>query len=746
MALAMSRQADGTAGQDALKGVKSPSVQFGPANRNHYDARDWAVTTSTTREQPFTEEILPDVNAPMRKHHGYEPRFLKPSLAGDYLSSFLTIAHAIPLAREALLASKYDLMSYGQDADWWRGHAINLSTITTDDVNIESISSASMHISRNYIIEMQRLMAFLDSSDRSYACTEGLLRLPNHADTEGLSSPESILDRVMHQWESAVQPTQDVSHVFHSVIGNTNPEAIRTPHMWSLPLNISIDDRPENGVLTLTDIMTNALWETDPNDPNQWDTFIEQEAKVLAMRITQDEPVTDKLQIIAPSELYIDKYLKANIEATRHIRRDMVGLRRRIIQIETIQNRLVKMDHPSKIEKVELSALVKSAMAFLMGTTREAVIAENDARGIDIPVQQIYLPQKEQYDYNMVALKLEEILNSVFQRLKVLEDEKQKTKDLLAGLVSSRPEGFNGMEHRYALRGVSTKPNITYILKPRPVITSDDGMTKTYANTDFDDEDAPEGWMWWRLEYDTSSAMPRILKTESTQDDVLRAAELEHTSALLVYASDDAMSTPEIPSELSQPLKEFIKNDNNLFQQDLLNQETPPTSYNWANNNNNSNNDGWIDVYSPRSAKRRESNGSTFVNHEDVLDQDPPPYDFGANGSYTWNDQVALGASDQDHFIHSSHNNGGWNSPEAHEIRLDEEIIDVQHERGRVSPSIPDVEQDQQQMTLATAGVKRQHGSADTITDSSAQEPKKNSTEARKDSLDKVAGGHNSTL
>ena len=76
-----------------------------------------------------------------------------------------------------------------------------------------------------------------------------------------------------------------------------------------------------------------------------------------------------------------------------------------------------------------------------------------------------------------------------------------------------------------------------------------------------DDEDVPEGMQWWRIEYDIQVSGAKVMKTvcvknlswlhdandrrwqKSTQDDVIRAAELEHNQALLVYASDGAIST-----------------------------------------------------------------------------------------------------------------------------------------------------------------------------------------------------------
>jgi hypothetical protein len=74
---------------------------------------------------------------------------------------------------------------------------------------------------------------------------------------------------------------------------------------------------------------------------------------------------------------------------------------------------------------------------------------------------------------------------------------------------------------------------------------------------------------WWRLDYDSATLHPRISRTPAEDYDVLRAVELEHNSALLVYASDAATSFDNYNPLLPQPLADFIARDNANFQSDL---------------------------------------------------------------------------------------------------------------------------------------------------------------------------------
>lgn len=135
---------------------------FGPATKTHYEEQQWALTH-------VAQEVIPDVPARERKHTQFEPRTLKYLADGDYTPNLLSICHAIPKAKEALLIRQQPKADYGYDADWWRGHAIAMPRIvhTTvgghadiiNDGQTTELSSGSVAISEETMERMLEPLA-----------------------------------------------------------------------------------------------------------------------------------------------------------------------------------------------------------------------------------------------------------------------------------------------------------------------------------------------------------------------------------------------------------------------------------------------------------------------------------------------------------------------------------------------------------------------------------------------------------
>ncbi|KAG9973707.1 hypothetical protein KCU98_g12463, partial [Aureobasidium melanogenum] len=206
----------------------------------------------------------------------------------------------------------------------------------------------------------------------------------------------------------------------------------------------------------------------------------------------------------------------------------------------------------------------------------------------------------------------------------------------------------DSLKHRYSLRGVSTKTHVTYLLRPRD--PSDTAMV--------DDEDAPEGMQWWRIEYDVQVHGAKVIKTKSTQDDVVRAVELEHNQALLVYASDYAISD-EHEVELTSALDEFIHYDDENF-----NSELETSGF------------GHVNVYPAYEGvqQRRDSGDSTAVN----FDEGPPGYELPPYDPNVEYGRIPINVQgSKDVAMYEGH------SPPIHEIRLEQE--EVQQEADDIS-------------------------------------------------------------
>ena len=111
--------------------------------------------------------------------------------------------------------------------------------------------------------------------------------------------------------------------------------------------------------------------------------------------------------------------------------------------------------------------------------------------------------------------------------------------------------------HRYTLRGVRTTSHTVYVLeKARPEDENDMLLP------------AADDWQWWKLDYDTTSVSP-IQTTKVEEIEVLQAASFDSRNALLVYASDRALSYDHAP--LPTQLHNFVRTDNLAFQSEIDN-------------------------------------------------------------------------------------------------------------------------------------------------------------------------------
>ncbi|PSK56710.1 hypothetical protein B9Z65_6334 [Elsinoe australis] len=706
-ALANSRQDLGYAGQESGVVSAAGRVQshFKPATQSQYDPSQWSMVPTSATNVHEAREIIPDVEPSARRNDGYEPRFLKHTASGDYLPALLTIAHSIPLAREVLLMRSCPQSNYGQDADWWRGHAIKLPQIVSTD------TGAPIHTAnadeQAMVSEMQRLIAFLDSSDRSYASTETLSKLAEDLSRRVEMVTDTSLDRTLCGWEVACatlaaedqQEIPGLDQLFHSIVGTSSPEGVRTPHMWTLPL--ATPDRPPSGELTLADVMDQTLWDMDPDEDNFCDTYMERCADILPMRIVEDNPGQNKLNLVIPASMYVDKYLKENIEPTREVRKSMARAKRRIAQLESLQHELANVRHPTKDENLGALDIVKATRDYFTGASRDAVLAENESRGIDLPADSLALPEQEQAAHTVMAEKLATLWESITAKIQLLEEEKLKAKKTLSQLSQDTPPGLSQdrLKHHYTLRGVSTKPNVIYLLRPRPnpsnpnpseamdTTTTTSTLPPSAQDPNEDDPEAPPGWQWWRIELDINLTNSRILKTESTTDDVLRAVELEHNAALLVYASDRAINHPS-DATLPEALRRFVERDNREFEAELNGGASSGVVEELGHSS-------WHDYGG--ATGRRGSGGSTMVNFDDEREEELPAYSFEQDkGSYGagggWGNEKSGQAQEMEYQSYPGYdgqgqgygydgpaqtdargNVGGWESPEAHEIRLDEE-------------------------------------------------------------------------
>jgi len=147
---------------------------FMPAEENKdYDPNQWALTTTVTKE--VARELSPHE----RMRQSGCPAFFKPSAASYNLANALTILHSIPKAREAFLSRPHVLQYYRHQPDWWSGERIETPRV----INVDGYKPRFCE-AEDEIAEIQRLMAFLDGTDRAYATVDVLSAMPRVREQE----------------------------------------------------------------------------------------------------------------------------------------------------------------------------------------------------------------------------------------------------------------------------------------------------------------------------------------------------------------------------------------------------------------------------------------------------------------------------------------------------------------------------------------------------------------------------------
>lgn len=332
--------------------ITTQGTQFGPANREYYDTASWAITTY---RDPETKEecVHPDPEERMRRGL---PAFLRPSKNVDSLGALLTILHAIPLAREALLSRDKLIPDYGYHPHWWNGTRIHAPSPSpsADGAN------PTMDAPDEVLLETQRLMAFLDGTKRSYGSVDALANLLSAR----RDAPRNFLPEFLIKWQLAACPLDEdrrSGSIFESAIHRKFSISDADPTLLLFPnADLSFEvDRAD----TLYDVIDTNLWPDTP-DNRAHEAWMDTVAPVFIMRLstrsTSDEPIGVKI----PPVWYPDRYMESNKEFTQQLRTyrleaeaELERLEKLILKYSTAQLPSGQaMSFKSLLEKTSLAA------------------------------------------------------------------------------------------------------------------------------------------------------------------------------------------------------------------------------------------------------------------------------------------------------------------------------------------------------------------------------------------------------
>lgn len=297
-------------------GVTDAHKHFGPANRPEYNPAEWAMVPSNR---------LDEDPAPLDRKRSHDtPAFLRnrdPAWKPSRLGGILMIFHAIPMARKALLRTgREPEYGYGNNPNWWKGDAILPPYLqSTKDAQQDGVW-ASSDFFPPLSDELHRLVAFLDSTDRSYGTADVIGDIRSAAQGSG-DRERSFFEQL--ELEPASEPFTASVDIFP---GGEDPAYAQSS---SFTLLDSQATRKEVQAITdkfcVEDLLNFIFFGSplaDQNNPTRDRTaMITAAPQVLVFRSTSECPLPENVQV--EETLYLDRYMSRNAETVREEKKQL---------------------------------------------------------------------------------------------------------------------------------------------------------------------------------------------------------------------------------------------------------------------------------------------------------------------------------------------------------------------------------------------------------------------------------------
>lgn len=374
----------------------------------YYDNANWAMTVSSNRE------VLENPSADCRKREADVPAMIKPITTGSigehYLPALMVILHAIPMAKEALLARDLLLPDYGNDKTWWDGDPIQATRIVhLEDVMADFTGEDLVH-------ETQRIMAFLEKTERAYGSTR------NIADIEAIktaSPPMDIKENVfLSIWRSAVQKTQPDYELANTFVtkaySDTSNDLDPSTQLSAIPVEMN-----EYGYAlghSLYEQLDQLIWPSDttrsPLDDTPLDRAFLEPAEVLVFVCTSREGDAG-LGIDIPAVLNVDRYTEKSADAVMKLRKDRVNVLKQTKMSEVQESTLTMAYNQKTRTDMDTSKLLEVVASYFSDTSeRSGDLEKSEGMLVDLD------DRGGSFTYGEVAAELREIAARVTEKVK----------------------------------------------------------------------------------------------------------------------------------------------------------------------------------------------------------------------------------------------------------------------------------------------------------------------------------------
>ena len=475
--------------EDQESGV-TDGTNFRPATRPHYDPTKWAVAT-------ISKPIIPNPDPESRKRLEGGPSFIKPSMKQHYIPALLTILHEIPMAKEALLARDAILPDYGIGDDWWDGEPIYINHVVAAEENVPPDIPI--------VIEAQRVMAFLELTERAYGSASTIDQL-FESDNDDISNntTDTVEADFLNAWMKAARealPNYQLGQIFQTYairIDSPNLGLEQTKEAFSVIKLFAPDRRqlaynhsPE-GSQTLYDALDSAVW--GAWSPENLETTYLEFNDVIVLHI--DHNPTSQQNSIAPVDcphtFFVDRYLKNSVLKAKDMLQKQHALQTQIKGVVGAQDQFKSVQGTGGENKsFEARDLLKIVKPFLSGTEP----ADDEEESLEITSGEHYHGLAI---YKEVGKTLQKIADKVMIKFQALEEEKERlVKEMhdASDFYKEPSQGDGEPTHRYTLRGVATDPTTTFVL-------ANPNTTEDLIDTNLED------WQWWKINFSPGETEP----------------------------------------------------------------------------------------------------------------------------------------------------------------------------------------------------------------------------------------------
>jgi hypothetical protein len=381
---------------------------FGPANREAYDPDQWAMV----RASPEVLEPLPSG----RKREPGFPVFLRSRRSGTEASSLgalLTILHAIPAARNAFLRAGMRPATYGQNSEWWKGSRIEplgvpdndgsirmtttaaaaaaatttVTTVDSDEDESDSSNNGSNNMvahgdgqlksgprtdsafAREYVEEIHRLMAFLDTSDRAYGTADNLTGTSALKECYGMETSQRFFEAARR-----LDLPEFLHNFFYDVqlMGIKEMGAPLRSESYAI-LEIKVDDMSiPFGLYDLYSAIDVIFWEDlyrfDPSEAHisvsdACMAVLTKVAPLQILRLNTSKMVPFEQPFDVPEVLYTDRYLNENSARALEIQVQLQKVYDNIRKIDAAKDKITTYIDKSEREPVKRDRFVLSEQA-----------------------------------------------------------------------------------------------------------------------------------------------------------------------------------------------------------------------------------------------------------------------------------------------------------------------------------------------------------------------------------------------